>query len=377
MGLAENGICGIVIGLDCGHSRADSRRRSRWPTTSASPILLVPYSVGFAAIGRAVAGGAGNDDSRRIAVTERVYQVIRQSVASPGRRTRSPRWSATSSCRLAVLDAATGEVALDSSDPVPDDLRRVLTSEISARRGAVPGVLHVGAGTTARWSSRCPTRSRQCWSRTRFAVSPPDVVHLQHLASAMAVLLAQQNVRREHERRIGAEVMASLCDGRMQRRSRPGTRRARSGRPTWLRWSRSGRIAATERQLHVSLGRRSVPHLLLRRATLLYALMPITDRGHSPRCATASAARRGNRCQRAALATRPAPTAVREATWAVRVADTTARPDRPLRRRDDAVRTPRHRGGTGRRRPGARHAHRLRRSAFQRYGRDARRLSAV
>ena len=42
-----------------------------------------------------------------------------------------------------------------------------------------------------------------------------DMVQLQHLASAMAVLLAQQNARREHERRIGAEVMGQLCDGRI------------------------------------------------------------------------------------------------------------------------------------------------------------------
>ena len=35
--------------------------------------------------------------------------------------------------------------------------------------------------------------------------------------------------------------------------------------------------AASERQLHLGLGRRSVPHLLLRRATLLYALMPVTE----------------------------------------------------------------------------------------------------
>ena len=38
-----------------------------------------------------------------------------------------------------------------------------------------------------------------------------------------------------------------------------------------------GVSAASERRLHLGLGRRSIPHLLLRRAALLYALMPVTD----------------------------------------------------------------------------------------------------
>ncbi len=144
-GLAEKGICGIVVGLDSATPELTPSALSL-ADELGFPVLLVPYSVGFAAIGRAVAGGAESDDSRRIAVTERVYQVIRQSVNRQGAENALVQLSRDVACRLAVLDAATGEVALDSSDRVPDGLRQALTDEIAGRGGAVPGVLHVSAG---------------------------------------------------------------------------------------------------------------------------------------------------------------------------------------------------------------------------------------
>jgi purine catabolism regulator len=89
-----------------------------------------------------------------------------------------------------------------------------------------------------------------------------------------------------------------------------------------------GVLPAGERQLHLNLGRRAVPHLLLRRGDLLYALMPITDQslaalrqrlGGQAWVGVSDPLARSGR----------APTAVREATWAARVAQTA--PDRIAR----------------------------------------------
>jgi purine catabolism regulator len=151
-----------------------------------------------------------------------------------------------------------------------------------------------------------------------------DMVHLQHLASAVAVLLAQQNARREHERRIGAEVMAQLCDGRMS--DGEGDRElAERGLNAAMCCvvAADGVSAASERQLHLGLGRRSVPHLLLRRAPLLYALMPTGDRALdvlTQRLGSQATLGISEPLQRPSRA----PTAVRESTWAVRVAVTTS-----------------------------------------------------
>ena len=155
-----------------------------------------------------------------------------------------------------------------------------------------------------------------------FRAAPPIVVHLQHLASAMAVLLAQQNVRREHDRRIGAEVMASLCDGRMSDREgdrvlterglRPRRRAARRDR------GRVGeRRTAPAREPRPALG--AAPAAAPR--TLLYALMPVDRTGRSTCCAH-RARRPRRRWVSATAVTHPrrGPAAVREATWAMRAA---------------------------------------------------------
>src|SRR5690348_14468638 len=139
-GLVEKGMCGLVIGLDAATPEltpaaialADQLR---------FPVMVVPYSIGFGAIGRAVADA--DADSGRVVTTERVYNVIRQSVAQSTRSNVFSQLGRDLSCRLAVLDAATGEVALDGSRPVPAELRRAVIDEIANRRGAIPGVLHV------------------------------------------------------------------------------------------------------------------------------------------------------------------------------------------------------------------------------------------
>jgi purine catabolism regulator len=327
-GLVDNGMCGLVIGLD-----AATPELTAAATTLADdlgfPVMSVPYSVGFAAIGRAVADGAGGG---RVAATERVYNVLRRSVTNPIPANVLTQLGRDLSCRLAVLDATTGDVALDHSDPLPADLRRVVVQEIADRRGAIPGVLHIPAGSLPALVVEVPDEEPTILVAYEFRSTPTDLVQLQHLASAVAVLLAQQNVRREDDRRIGAEVMAALCDGRLspaQADNQLSERALRAGQCAIV--ATDGASPVGERQVHLSLGRRGVPHLLLRRGRLLYALMPVTD-------VSLAALQHRVGAQTAIGISDPlggpgrAPTAVREATWAVGVAETS--PDRVARYAD-------------------------------------------
>src|SRR6476619_7402 len=209
--VAENGMCGMVIGLDAATPELTPAAVALADRLDF-PIMVVPYSVGFASIGRAVADAAG---SGRVAVTERVYNVIRQSVTNPAPANVLAQLERDLSCRIAVLDASTGAFALEASAPPPEELRRTSTAEIAGRRGAIPGVLHVTTDADRALVVEVPDEEPTVLATYVFRGPTTDMVHLQHLASAIAVLLAQQNPRREHERRIGAEVMGQLCDGRM------------------------------------------------------------------------------------------------------------------------------------------------------------------
>ncbi|HEX2399850.1 MAG TPA: PucR family transcriptional regulator ligand-binding domain-containing protein [Mycobacterium sp.] len=319
-GVAANGMCGMVIGLDAA-TPALTPAAVALADDLGFPIMTVPYSVGFASIGRAVADAAG---SGRVAVTERVYNVIRQSVSNPAPANVLSQLERDLSCRIAVLDAATGTVALEASDPPPEDLREAITDEIGGRRGAIPGVLHVSTRSQRALVVEVPDEEPTALVTYAFRGPTTDMVHLQHLASAVAVLLAQQNARREHERRIGAEVMGQLCDGRMS--DRDGDRElAERGlaAASCCVVAAEGVSAASERRLHLGLGRRSIPHLLLRRAALLYALMPVTDHTLDVLNQRLGGEAIFGVSDPLSLPSR-APVAVREATWAVRVAVTTS-----------------------------------------------------
>jgi purine catabolism regulator len=330
-GLADKGICGIVIGLDSATPELTAAVVDLAEKLSF-PILVVPYSVGFAAIGRAVAGGSGDAEGRRIAVTERVYQVIRQSVNHPGSESALSQLSRDVACRLAVLDSTTGDVVLDASARVPEHLRSALVDDIAGRRGAVPGVLHVAVDDHRALAVEVPDEEPTVLVAYEFRAAPPDVVQLQHLASAVAVLLAQQNARREHDRRIGAEVMASLCDGRLTGREADRMLTEQGLRPAGSTLvAISGASPAAERHLHLSLGRRQVPHLLLRRGPVLYGLIPAGDRPLSAvRHRVGEAAAIG--ASDPLAHPRRGQAAVREATWAMRVAESA--PDRTARYAD-------------------------------------------
>ena len=169
-GLAEKGMCGMVIGLD-----AATPELTTAAITLADelrfPVMIVPYSIGFAAIGRAVADAGV--DSGMVVATERVYNVIRQSVIHSAQSDVLSQLGRDCVLSPAVLDATTGG-ALDGSEPVPAELRRAVVEEIAARRGAVPGVLHGIPRADGHWWSRLPMRSRPCSSLTT-SVAPQSI----------------------------------------------------------------------------------------------------------------------------------------------------------------------------------------------------------
>ncbi|ROZ99322.1 PucR family transcriptional regulator [Gordonia sp. OPL2] len=319
--LADHAISGLVLGIDPETPTIDAEALSA-ADTRGFPIIVAPYSVGFGAIGRAVADQNVSDESRRLALTGRVYTMIRRSVADTTAVEVMQPLARDLACQIAVLDAETGRSALDDGPDVPAELQEAVVSEVRRRGGALPGVVHLESGGNRAHLVDVPDEEPTVLLTHAFRAEPPDIVLLQHIATAAAVLLAQQGIRREHERRIGGELLAALVDGRV------GDVEARVGLTSRGLFPESSVLVACaggresdEHRVHLSLHRRAVPNLLLRRAGVLYALLSdsreaaqILHRRLGPRAALGVSDPLGvpNR----------APDAAREANWALRAAET-------------------------------------------------------
>jgi purine catabolism regulator len=271
--LAEHDIAGLVIGMDPDtpplHTEAiavaDELRL---------PVLSAPYSVSFAAIGRAVADASKADEGHRLALTERVYNTIRRSVAQP-RGDAMRQLARDLACRLAVVDADTGQSVLDGAEPVPAELRDEVVKEVNHRGGALPGVVHLDIDGARAQLVEVPDEDPTVLVTYGFRAAPPDIVLLAHIATAAALLLAQQGIRREHQRRIGGELLAHLVDGRLDNdegHRQLADRGLSADRCVLL--AVDGGSPSGEQYVHLSLDRRTIPNLLLRRAGRLYALVP-------------------------------------------------------------------------------------------------------
>ncbi|TGD84547.1 PucR family transcriptional regulator [Mycolicibacterium sp. CH28] len=322
-GLADHGTAGLILGMD-----PDTPELHSVATDAADelglPIVIAPFSAGFAAIGRAVAEANLSDEGRRLAMTERVYTLIQRSVLRSGRGGILDQLSRELRCRLVLLDADTGLPVLDGSSAPPEGLRRGVVSLIAERGGVLPGVLHLDAEGVRGQIVEVPDEDPTVLVTYDFRSAPPDLVLLQHVATAAAVLLVQQDIRREHRRRLGAESLANLLDLRLGEHEL-----SRQLHEAGLPPERAVLVAihggstAGERHLHLSLDRHRIPNLLLRRAGLLYALVPST-----PQTIAVLQRRLGPEAlfgiSDPLVSASRAPAAVREANWAVRDAQNAA-----------------------------------------------------
>lgn len=270
--LAGVQISGLLIGMD-------PMTPEICPETIAAanevglPIITAPFSVSFASIAKAVAYANDTDERRRLTTTQRLYNVIRRAVAEPSTDLLG-QLGKELTCKLAVIDALTGDAALDGTSAPPASLVTQALSEVRERHGVVPGVIHLSSDGVRGAAVEVPDEEPTLLLAYGFRDSGPDTVLLQHIATAAAVFLAQQGMRREHERRLGAELLTHLMDGRLDQEF-SHTRLKRHG----IHVS-STRVVAViggndtgQQQLHVSLARRGISHLLVRRSEVLYALL--------------------------------------------------------------------------------------------------------
>ncbi|WP_030989064.1 PucR family transcriptional regulator [Streptomyces sp. NRRL S-1813] len=171
--LTDVGASGLVVGEDP-QTPALCDELAAAAEDCGIPLLVAPYSVGFAAISRAVADADSRDDAARAGQVERVYAAVRDALGGVPAEPSVARLSRELGCRLAFgrgLGPPRGPLGARNhrpscarrsgrrSGPVRE---RSPASSVCRRRTAAP---------RSRWKS--PPRSRPSWwSRASAAPRP-------------------------------------------------------------------------------------------------------------------------------------------------------------------------------------------------------------
>ena len=276
--LARTGASGLVIGLGTGGSPVTSELASRSGELDL-PVLTVPYSIRFSDIARIVAESNDSHEREQLGDVAQFYDLLRLSLASGslgpatfdalGRRL---------GLRLHLVDAETGASVFDDQDIVP--LGEMLARSVAEHGHAIPGVVRLSRdgsadGDVCALAVAVPGEPLTALVAEPLGTRLPSVAVLQHVAVAGAVQLAQIASERQGLRRQRGELLGQLLDPRRAWRV-AGGEPAVAGLDLAASVLVAARPArpATEDELHRACSRAHVASLLLRRADLLYAVVP-------------------------------------------------------------------------------------------------------
>ena len=276
--LARIGASGLVIGLGTGGSPVTSELARRSGELDL-PVLTVPYSIRFSDIVRIVAESNDSHQREQLGDVAQFYDLLRLSLASGnlgpatfdalGRRL---------GLRLHLVDAETGASVFDDDDVVP--LGEMLARSVAEHDHAIPGVVRLSRdgsadGEICALAVAVPGEPLTALVAEPLGTRLPSVTVLQHVAVAGAVQLAQIVSERRGLRQQRSELLDQLLDPRR-------AWRVAGGEPgiAGLDLATSVLVVlrpvrpATEDELHRVCSRAHVASLLLRRADLLYAVVP-------------------------------------------------------------------------------------------------------
>jgi purine catabolism regulator len=275
--LAEAGLGGILIAekmyapeLTAGFAEAADR--------CSLPVLLTAYNVPFTAISRTVAEANRGAEHARLLQAIRVYETARLAVGGAGDPKLMALLGDVADCDLFVLDPERGRPLLENAARVPEEAGRALTEEMSRRVTPMPAVLRLPAGPRPVVALLVPASRPAALVAVARGPRAPDLSVLRHITTVAALEVEKLTADYERRRRLGAELLAGLIDSRIAADSAAHllAERGLAEEPRVLAACSGDGTAGEHSDLHLRLEDRGVPHLLLRRASVLTALLPDT-----------------------------------------------------------------------------------------------------
>ncbi|MDQ4213689.1 PucR family transcriptional regulator [Microbacterium capsulatum] len=243
----------------------------------AFPVLSIPFPLPFIAIARSVAESSMLEESQRLRQTARMYDLMRQTGTS------GDEWRELLRGIGGNLDAAVFVVnrrclhPWHADDPtLPADVSAALAPLLSAPVDASKKFLwHRLADARDILMMDVPTHADAVLVVLPRSVLHPDAVVLLHAATVVGLVLSRITLARESERRLGAEILAQVLDGRVG--AAEFERRIGDFGVPADEFIVASLAGADDRQLtdvHLSLWRHGAASLGVRRLSRLHLLLP-------------------------------------------------------------------------------------------------------
>lgn len=327
--LHDIGTSGLIIGLGTSACTI-TRQLARKADELSLALLTVPYSVPFTTVVRAVARANDREESHQLGKVARLYDLLRSSLAAAQ---AGPELFRTIGRELGVklylVDPETGLSLF--SDQEETAFGDALVTAYAGHGRKIPGLLrlsddHVGQDHVSAVAVAVPGAQPTVLIVESMGTELPSALLLQHLAVGGALELAQLVATQDRRRRLGADLLTRLLDGRHDPRV-VSLQLEEAGivlTACVLAVARATEVTS-DMSVHGKLTRTRVPHLLVQRDGVLFVLLPESAITHSllP-LVTTSGGSIGLACD--LTTTDRVVEAAREALWALGTAEAENRP---------------------------------------------------
>ncbi|AHY48100.1 PucR C-terminal helix-turn-helix domain (plasmid) [Rubrobacter radiotolerans] len=175
-----------------------------------------------------------------------------------------------------MLDPQSGRSLLTDTLPVPEHLASALKREVAGRSRPIPAVLRLATDPGPCAVLFVPASRPAVLVASPRTAEPPDLSVLRHVATVAALEVEKRVAEHERRRRLGAELLAGLVDGRLGADTASHLLREWNlvEEPRLLASLSGDGFTEKSSDLHFRLEDRGISHLLLKRAPLLTALLP-------------------------------------------------------------------------------------------------------
>lgn len=273
--LAAIGASGIAIGEDM-HAPPLTDAMIQAAEERAFPILITAFEVPFVQISRTVAAASQSPEHLRLVKTVRIYDSVRAAMvrsSSPAELLRD--LGKEIDCALTVCTNDRGAVAFPDADAPTPELRDTFLQESRTRGGVMPGILRLSTGeNSVAFVVPVPSRRPTSLLAVPRASEAPSYAILQHVATVAALELERLAAAREELRRLGSETFAHLLDGRLSSLSASSQLEMHGlgDRPLVVLVATRSAGMPDGGWLHHALAERGIPNMLLRRGMFVHCL---------------------------------------------------------------------------------------------------------